>query len=269
MGDQRHRQVAAVDVLVEVEEMRLERRTLIAEHRLAVARDAIDQPAVDQTADDIDALREPEAGRLSEVGGGKTELAAAPVAGHHLALDEPVVAEEPIGLFELPCPERRPDARRGNGIAALDDEIQHFDGAAMPGHRLAQEVGRAAAIAAEMKILPDDDSRSGKTIDQEAGNEILCLDVGEGSVKRQDDDAVETQGLGETCLGIAAGKAEHEGLRRQNVTRMRLEGDDDGGLAAFPGARREGGEHRLVPAVEAVEIADGNDAAPKPIGNRV
>lgn len=48
---------------------------------------------------------------------------------------------------------------------------------------------------------------------------------------------------------------------------MRLEGQHEGWPPGGPGAGPEGGKDVLVAAVEAVEIADGNEAAPQRCGN--
>ncbi len=109
MGDQRHRHVGAIQVAGKVEKVRLEGRPLVVEHRLAIARDAVEPTPRDQRAHGINALRQPEAGRRREVGGGEAELAAAAIAGNDFAFDEPVIAKKRIGLVERPGSERGTD----------------------------------------------------------------------------------------------------------------------------------------------------------------
>ncbi len=76
---------------------------LVVEHRLAIAGDAVEQLSVDEAADGVDPLGQPEAHRHGNVGRGKAEFPPALVTGHHLAFDEPVVAEEAVGFLELPA----------------------------------------------------------------------------------------------------------------------------------------------------------------------
>src|SRR5689334_18867240 len=111
MTDQRDFQVPAVDVGIEIEQERLERRQLVVEHRLAVARDAIEQFFAQPRAHRVNALREPEARTGRDVGGRETKLTAALVALDHLAAEEPVVAEKIVGERDVALPQRLADAR--------------------------------------------------------------------------------------------------------------------------------------------------------------
>jgi hypothetical protein len=53
-----------------------------------------------------------------------------------------------------------------------------------------------------------------------------------------------------------------EGLWREDVARVRLERQHDRGDALFGGHFPRGGENLLVPAMAAIEIADGDNPAP-------
>ena len=63
------------------------------------------------------------------------------------------------------------------------------------------------------------------------------------------------------ALASAVGQAEHEGRGREDVARVRLEGQHDRRHAALLRLGLQRREDMLVAAVEAVEIADGDDAA--------
>ena len=129
---------------------------------------------------------------------------------------------------------------------------------AVPHSRVAQERGRPLALVAEMEIRAHRHPPHRQRLDEEAGHEVFCLDLRELARERHHHDAIEPQRLGKPRLLVGIGQAEHEGLGREHVARMRLEGQHDRRHAQVAGARLQRREHALVPAMAAVEIADGD-----------
>ena len=88
----------------------------------------------------------------------------------------------------------------------------------------------------------------------ELGGEVeheQAVDAGVG-------DEVVAHAPGEMSSGACVGP--------QHGDRVRVEGDRDGGQAEPVAGLDEGVEHRPVPAVDAVEVAEGEDAGPKGLG---
>src|SRR5690242_17180656 len=84
----------AVEVVIEVEEIHLEQRRAVVEHRPAAeAGNAVMTDAGDIDAHRIDAVLEPAGGIQLQIGGREAELTAALVAVNDLARDKPRGAE--------------------------------------------------------------------------------------------------------------------------------------------------------------------------------
>ena len=89
---------------------------------------------------------------------------------------------------------------------------------------LPQELRRAGTATAEMEIGADHNRRSAKSIDEIGADEGFRLDRREGTRKRQYGDAGKPERRGEPGLLLAIAQAEQEGLGREDVARMRFEG---------------------------------------------
>ena len=124
-----------------------------------------------------------------------------------------------------------------------------------------QELRRAAARLAEMKIVARHGGGEAEPADQHIADEILGAAIGERAVEGQDQRAVKPE---------RSGKRRLQRRRRQPVerpagkegARMRLEGQHDAGDIAPLRLRPRRRQHRLMAAMHAVEIADGHDPAP-------
>ena len=124
-----------------------------------------------------------------------------------------------------------------------------------------QEIRRAAALVAEMEIGADDDAGDAQRLDQEAGDEVLGLDLREVAVERHHDDAVEPERLGEPRLGVGGVRRNMNGAGAKT---SRGCGSKVSTIAGTPRAAARAFsavEDVLVAAMEAVEIADGDHGA--------
>src|SRR5215470_19411857 len=98
-------------------------------------------------------------------------------------------------------------------------------------------------------------------MEQDIVDEIVGRGLRQRGVEGQYDRAVEP-GAGEQAqLGALVGQAEQRLLRAEEAARMRLEGERRGRSAERARARKRCSDHGTVPALHAVEIADGDDGA--------
>src|SRR5262245_18888108 len=77
----------------------------------------------------------------------------------------------------------------------------------------------------------------------------------------QHEQVVYAHGLELPRLDPEGRQAEGRLIRSKKLTRMRLKGEDGVGGLEVAGLLRRGGNHRLVAAMDAVEIAERNDGA--------
>ena len=261
MADQRDLKVLAVDVLAEIEQHGLERRALVVEHRLAVRGHAIEQAGAEPGPDRVDPLREGKTGGRRGIGGRKAERAPALIAAHHLAGEEPMIAEQAVGGRNVARRQRRPDARGRDVVVALIEQVEHLDAEAVCRPGRAQKIRRSLPLKAKMEIGAYGHAPDLQRLDEEARDEIVCGDLGKILVERHDDDAVEPERLGDAGLRLARSEPEHERRRGEHVAGVRLEGEHDGRCTHRIGAGLQRREDMLMSAVQAIEIADGDHGA--------
>ena len=126
-----------------------------------------------------------------------------------------------------------------------------------------EKVRRAGPVGAEMKIKADCRSGHGEALDQDALDEILSGQVCQRLVEREHDGAVEPGGGEEAQFGCRVGQAEQRLAGMEEGPRVRLEGQRRRRPPKRRGPLLRRRNHRLMAAVHAVKIADGDDRAGK------
>ena len=124
-----------------------------------------------------------------------------------------------------------------------------------------QSLDRAFVVLAEADIVADDDDLRAQGFDEVAAHEFLGRLGGEVEVVGLDEEAVDAGGGDE--IGALPGRGDHHGRFFGTVdrARVRVEGHRDRAQALLPGQGGDGGQHRLVPAMHTVEVAEGDDGA--------
>src|ERR1019366_10145550 len=173
--DERDPPYLAVEVVVEVEQVRLdehvgvvlERRPTPYGDRCCAARAvrARPGPRVDPPRRD----REPRSGL--EVGGGEPEVPSTPVAPDHRALELMGPAEHRGGRGNVPSRHELADPRRRDRRAVGTVECNGLDAEAARGRERLEQADATAAAAAQSKVLPHDDRRCAKLADEDLFDE--------------------------------------------------------------------------------------------------
>lgn len=150
------------------------------------------------------------------------------------------------------------------GVVALgtDDPDPEAVLAAQP----AQQIGIAAARLAELEIVPDDDADRAQLADQKILDEALGLPGSEILVEPGDDHRVHPGRLHQRELDLARRQAEQVQPGQENVPRVRLEGERAGTDTQVIGHGAGRADHRLMAAVDTIEVADGHDATDEAAG---
>ncbi len=101
-----------------------------------------------------------------------------------------------------------------------------------------------------------------QSIDDHVMNEGFRRHPREGAVEAQHDQMIDAQGRDLARLGTQRGQAERRHVRLEDVARVRLEGHDRPRPAGRVGDAAGFADDRLMAAVHAIEIADGDNGAP-------
>ena len=120
-----------------------------------------------------------------------------------------------------------------------------------------------------MEIKADHGAADVEAPDQDAADEFFRRQARQRRVEGQDDRPVEPGRSQQPQFGALVGQAEQRLGGIEEGARMRLESQHGRRLAEALGAIQRGGNHRLVAAMDAVEIAHGDDGAAQRAVGRV
>ncbi len=181
----------------------------------------------------------------------------------HRAGEKPGIAEKLRGRVEPAGGQRLANRLRRDRPAAILQRRHHVDGKAAPFALRGEKVRRTGAVGAEMKVKADGRSAHGETLDQDAPDEIFRGKVCQRLVERKHNGAVQPGGSEQAQFGRRVGQPEQRFGGMEEGSRVRLEGQRRGRPAKRLGPLPRRRDHRLMAAVHAVEIADGDDRAGK------
>ena len=114
--------------------------------------------------------------------------------------------------------------------------------------------------------MTDDDVPGAEAIDDDAVDEIVGRQRGERGVEGKHDGDIEPQPIEDRQLLRQRRQVEVRLLGMEILARVRLEDECAGRSAELAPDRRGGTQQRLVPAVHAVEIADGEHRTARFVG---
>ena len=120
-----------------------------------------------------------------------------------------------------------------------------------------------------MEVKADHGPADIEALDQDAADELIRGQACQRRVEGQDDRAVEPGRSEQPEFGALVGQAEQRLRGIEQGARMRLEGQRRRRLAEAFGAIQRGGDHRLVAAMDPVEIAHGDDGAAQRASGRI
>ncbi len=120
----------------------------------------------------------------------------------------------------------------------------------------------ARAVLAEAEVVADDDDGGVQGRDERGARTLRATGRRTRRSKRQTT-SVSSRSIRRTQLLLAMERGEQRGHRTaEHGARVRGEGEHRGAEAAAAGVLDHGREHRLMAAVHAVEVADGDDLPP-------
>ena len=115
---------------------------------------------------------------------------------------------------------------------------------------------------AEDEIPADDDVTGPQPTEEDGIDEVLRRTPGEVEVEMEDIEVIGAERRDMAGLGAQRRQAERRVIGPEHTPRMGLEGEHAKRCAQIPGDRAGLADEGLVAEMDAVEIADGDDAAP-------
>ena len=155
------------------------------------------------------------------------------------------------------------DARRGIDLAARAadaHEAAHAE-AVVPAEPL-EQTRVAAPLVAEGEIVPDHGVADGEAAHQNLAHEGFGAELGKRLVEGEHDELFDPQRLDEAHLDAERREPEGRQLRTEEAARVRLEGKHGKGCGERARDFSGLGDDRLMAAMNAVEIADGDHGTP-------
>ena len=256
----------AIKVAGEIEQEDLEQHRAVVERGApAEARHSVIARAADADPHRIDAVLEAAIRAEPEVRGRVAERAPALVAMLDLRGDEIRKSQQFGRLRDVPSRQRIAHRAGGDAAALVLERRHHIDRKAVVGALRHQEIRRAAPRLAEMEVEADHRAADGEPVHQDAFDKLLGAEAGQRGVEIEQDCAVEP-GRGEQPeLGDLGREVERRLVRAEEGPRMRLEGQHRRRPVRRLGAPHRHGDHRAVAAMDAVEVADGDDRPVQPV----
>ena len=252
-----------VDGFAEVEEVEFEEFVEAVEGRaVAEVGDAGEDGfgTLAAGADGVDAEFGAEIVAEFDVRGGEADFAGHVRALDNFSCDGPWTAQNMLGCFKVACLQGcagaggRHDFARG--IAGRGD-FCHLDVKAR--HAFTQGLHAAGALVAEDEIKTGDDVARAVIL-REHCHEIWCASLSCGAGEGERDDVVDAEGAEKAILDRRGGEAEGGIVGAEERARVGLQREDVQEEAEAPGLGLRGVDHGHVATVDAVEIAEGEDA---------
>ena len=252
-----------VEIFGEVEEMRFEQFLgRIEAWADADVRRALEDASVRQAAGDrVNAVMRAQIIAHVDVCGREAEQAAVLVAMFDRAAHGEGAGKQARGGVAVALAQRVADAARRDDLLGIVDRGDHFGEEAVGARMVGQRHDIAAAALAEDEVAAGDDPRRAVAIEQQPGDEILGRRPRERRVEGQDEHRVGAR-RGEQFLPlIERCQAKGRDVGLEEAHRMRVEGRDDRGAALVTRMADGTADDRLMPGVEAVEIAERDHPA--------
>ena len=205
----------------------------------------------------IDTVAERRAAWQRDVGGGEAEPRAALGATDDLAGDPPLATEQACSAFDVALRQAQSNGAGGEHLAILGYRRDDSDAKTGALGRHLHRLRRAAAILAEEEIMADDDVAGAEAVDDDAIDKSIGRQGGKRAIEGQHHRDIEPELLEDRQLLHQRSQMKVRLLRMKELARMRLEDERAGRGAELTADGARGAQQRLVPAMHAVEVADG------------
>ncbi len=190
----------------------------------------------------------------------EAERAAELLPVHHVPADGITVTEQAAGMFQVTGGQRLAHGGTGDAHAGLRHRAHLLDFEAELGTSGLEISEIAGALGAEAEIIAHQQPARVQAIHQNIAHELVGRLPGEMRVEMLHDHAVDALAAQAFQLVAQQGDAGGRAVRYEEFARMRLERHHRERQSACIGRRACAGQQRLVPAVHAVEVADGQRA---------
>ncbi len=199
--------------------------------------------------------------RERQIGGGKAEALAASGAALDCATHAPPIAELLCRLFQLAPAEMLAHLARGEHHAVIGHRLDDIDAEAELRAEGLELLWRAGAAFAVGEVVADHDMGRAEPLRDHVRGEGFGAQARQLGSEIDDEGLVEPEGGEKLKLHRQRRQAKEGLVRREELAGMRLEHHGARALAQFLGKVAGAAEHRLMSAMNAIEIADGEHCA--------
>jgi hypothetical protein len=142
------------------------------------------------------------------------------------------------------------------------DSLRRFNGKALHDARLLQEVEIAYPVTAETEVVADFKMLHAQAIHQNGVDELAGTELAQTLIEGQAQDPVNAFGGKQLQFVTQARQAGRCRIRREKLTRLRLENHHATGHAQFQRTLTQSRQDSLVTTVYTVKVANSGDTAP-------
>ena len=158
-----------------------------------------------------------------------------------------------------PLLDERPNATAADAVALDHDRIDDSDLDAAVRSPTRQILDAAFASPAEAQIAPDPHLAHAEPAEQMVPRKNLGLDGGKSRIERLDHHDIDSKGLEQRHFVLVRQYQRRRALRREELQRMRLEGEHHRAAAARPGVFDDALQKRLMTEMNSVEVSESQD----------
>ena len=188
--------------------------------------------------------------------------AAQLVAVAHAAADRIRATQQALGQAEIPLLQRRAYPRAGHPLAVDFAGRRVGDLKTEPLAGLLQVIEITVTATAETEVIPHHQVVDAQALDQQIAHERLGGEAAERLVEPGAQHLIDAVVAQRDQLVTQAVKPRRCLVRAEKFLRLRFEQHHRGQLATRPGLVDHLIENPLMPQMDAIEVADGGDAAP-------
>lgn len=257
--DETHRDVRAIDITIEIEEMDFQQGFRPADRRPDTEIGDTGKRLVAKPTD-LDGKNARHRQRIvldPQIGCRETDLAAELLAMRHLAVDDIRAAQQAGCMLHVTGQQRPANGRAGHAFTICCHAAHRLDSEAesLPGFLKKAKVASAATTKA--KIIADDQMSDLATANQHLLNELISRKGRKSCVKRTDHRLTRAALAQQLQLFTQGRQTGRRRVRRKKFAGMGFEGQHHGRQIKCFSHLSQAFDQRRMPEVNAIEIANG------------
>ena len=257
--DETHRDVRAIDITIEIEEMNFQ-QGFRPTYRWPDAEIGDTGKRLVAQPTDLDGKNARHRQWIvldTQIGCRETDLAAELLAMRHLAVDNVGTAQQAGCMLHVTGQQRPANRRTGHAFTISCHAAHCLDSEAESPPGVLKKAKVASAAATKAKIIADDQMSNQATTHQHLLNELISRKGGKSCVKRTDHRLTRAALAQQLQLFTQGRQTGRRRVRRKKLARVGFEGQHHGRQIKRFSHLSQAFDQRRMPKVNAIEIANG------------